>query len=60
MRWEMNVARTGERRGAYIVVVGRPERKWPLRKPRHKWECSIKMDVQEIRWGPELVSCGSK
>jgi len=51
MKWERNVARTGERRGAYIVGVGRPERKRPLREPMRKWECSIKIDCQEIGGG---------
>ena len=55
MRWERNVARTEERRGAYIVGVGRTERKRPLREPSSKWECSIKIDVQEIGWGSGLI-----
>jgi hypothetical protein len=37
----------GQRRGAYRVLVGKPEGKKPLGKPRHKWENSIKMDNQE-------------
>ena len=59
MSWERNVARTGERRGAYMVLVGRLERKKSFRKPRRKWEYSIKMDVQELGWGHGLVLCGS-
>jgi hypothetical protein len=36
---------------AYIILVGRPEGKRPLRRPRHIWEDNIKMDLREIRWG---------
>jgi hypothetical protein len=39
----------GEGRGIYRVLVGRPEGKRPLRRPRHKWEDNIKMDLREIR-----------
>jgi hypothetical protein len=38
----------GERRGAYRVLVGRPEGKRPLRRPSHRWEDNIKMDLREI------------
>jgi hypothetical protein len=38
----------GEGRGAYRVLVGRPEGKRPLGRPRHRWEDIIKMDVGEI------------
>ena len=39
----------GERRGAYGVLVGRPEEKRPLGRPRHRWEGNIKMGHQEVR-----------
>jgi hypothetical protein len=39
----------GEGRGVYRVVVGRPECKRPLGRPRHRWEDNIKMDLREIR-----------
>jgi len=55
MRWAGHVARMGERRGVYRVLVGKPERKKPLRRPRHRWEDNIKMDLQEV--GCE-VGCG--
>jgi len=42
------VARMGERRGVYRVLVGKPERKKPLRRLRHRWEGYIKMDLQEV------------
>jgi len=41
----------GERRGVYRVLVGKPERKRPLGRPRRKWEDNIKMDLQEVRCG---------
>jgi len=42
------VARVGEGRGVYRVLVGRPEGKRPLRRPRRRWEGNIKMDLREI------------
>jgi hypothetical protein len=48
MRWAGHVARMGEGRGAYRVLVGRPESKRPLGRPRHRWEDNIKMDLGEI------------
>jgi hypothetical protein len=41
------VARIGEGRGVYRVLVGRPESKGPLGRPRRKWEDNIKMDLRE-------------
>jgi hypothetical protein len=51
IRWACHVARVGDRRGAYRVLVGKPEGKRPLGRPRHRWEGNIKMDLQEVRWG---------
>jgi hypothetical protein len=48
MRWAGHVARMGEGRGAYRVLVRRPEGKRPLGRPRHRWEDNIKMDLREI------------
>jgi hypothetical protein len=48
MRWTGHVARMGEVRGAYNILVGRPERRRPLGRSRHKWEDNIKMDLREI------------
>ena len=45
----------GERRGVYRVLVGEPEGKRPLRKPRRRWEDNIKMDLQEV--GCEGMNC---
>jgi len=39
----------GGRRGVYRVLVGKPEGKRPLGRPRHIWEDHIKMDLQEVR-----------
>jgi PAS domain-containing protein len=47
MRWVRHVARMGEVRGAYILV-GRPEGRRPLGRPRSRWEDNIKMDLREI------------
>jgi len=48
MRWAGHVARMGERRGAYRVLVGKPEGKRPLGRPTRRWEVNIKMDLQEV------------
>jgi hypothetical protein len=48
MRWAGHVARMGEGRGTYKVLVRRPEGKRPLGRPRHRWEDNIKMDLGEI------------
>jgi len=41
----------GERKVAYRVLVGQPEGKRPLGRPKHRWEDNIKMDLQEVRCG---------
>ncbi|KAJ4433467.1 hypothetical protein ANN_15770 [Periplaneta americana] len=48
LRWAGHVARMGESRNAYRVLVGRPEGKRPLGKPRCRWEDNIKMDLREV------------
>jgi len=48
MRWAGHVARMGERRGVYRVLVGELEGKKPLERPRRRWEDNIKMDLQEV------------
>jgi hypothetical protein len=52
MRWTGHVARIRERRGVYRVLVGRPEGKRPLGRPRRRWEANMKMDLREtgIDW----------
>ena len=74
MRWAGHVARRGERIGVYRVLVGKPEGKRPLGRPRHRWENNIKTDLQEVgcrgmdwielaqdrdRWRA-LVKCGNE
>jgi hypothetical protein len=48
LMWVGHVARMGEGRGVYRVLVGRPEGKRPLRRPRRRWEDNIKLDLREI------------
>jgi hypothetical protein len=48
MRWAGHVARMREGRGVYGVLVGRPEGKRPLERPRRRWEDNIKIDLREI------------
>ena len=48
MRWAGHVARMGERRGVYRVLVGKPEGKRPLGRPKRRWEDNIKMDLKEV------------
>jgi hypothetical protein len=45
MRWEEHVARIGEDRGVHRVLVGKPQGKRPLWRPRRRWEDNIKMDL---------------
>ena len=51
MRWAGHLARMGEDRGVHRVLVGKPEGKRPLGRPRRRWEDSIKMDLQEVGRG---------
>ena len=51
MRWVGHIARMGDRRGVYRVLVGKHEGKRPLGRPRRRWENNIKMDLQEVGCG---------
>ena len=51
LRWAGHVARMGEERGAYRVLVGKPEGKRPLGRPRRRWVDNIRMDIQEVGCG---------
>ena len=51
IRWAGHVARMGERRGVYNVLVGKPEGKRPLGRPRRRWEDNVKMNLQEVGCG---------
>jgi len=51
MKWTGLVARMGERRGVYRVLVGKPERNKLLGRPRRRWKDNIKMDFREVGCG---------
>jgi hypothetical protein len=52
MRWAGHVARTGEeKKNAYRLLMGKPEGRRPLGRPRLRWLDNIRMDVVEIGWG---------
>ena len=51
MRWAGHVARMAKERGAYRVLVGKPEGKRPLWRPRRRWVDNIRMDLQEVGCG---------
>jgi hypothetical protein len=51
MRWVGYVARMGDRRGLYRVLVGKAEGKSPLGRPGRRWEDNIKMDLEEVGGG---------
>jgi len=51
MRWAGHVVHMGERKGAYRVLVGKPEGKRLLGRPKSRWEDNIKMDLQEVGCG---------
>ena len=51
MWWVCHVARMGEGRGVHTVLVGNPEGKRPLGRPRRRWKDNIKMDLQEVEGG---------
>ena len=53
MRWAGHIALLGEGRGVHRVLVGKPEGKRPLGRPRRRWEDNIKMDPQEVGGGCE-------
>jgi hypothetical protein len=50
MRWAGHIARTGENKNAYVLLVLKAGRKEPLERPRRMWVDNIKMDVGEIGW----------
>jgi hypothetical protein len=51
MRWAGHVALMGEERKMYKVLVGKPEGKRPLGRPRRRWEDGVRMDLREISLG---------
>jgi hypothetical protein len=50
MRWAGHVAGMGEKRNAYRILVGKPEIKRSLGRPRRRWVNNIKIDLREIGW----------
>jgi len=55
MRWVGHVARMGEERGVYRVLVGKPEGRRPLGRPKRRWVDNIRMDLQEV--GCRYLDC---
>jgi hypothetical protein len=51
MRWAEHIARMGEKRIAYRLLVGKPEGRRPLGSPRRRWLDNIRMDLVEVGWG---------
>jgi hypothetical protein len=51
MRWVRHVALKGDSRGAYRILVGKPEGRRPLGRHRLRWEDNIKVDLTNVCWG---------
>jgi hypothetical protein len=51
LRWTGHEARIGQKRNAYRILMGRPERKRPLGRPSRTLEDNIKIDLRDIGWG---------
>jgi hypothetical protein len=51
MRWAGHIARMGEKKNAYRLLVGKPEGKRPLGRPIRRWVDDIRMDLGEVGWG---------
>jgi hypothetical protein len=59
MRWARHVARMREKRNVYRLLVGKPEGRRPLGRPRRRWLDNIRMDLVEVGWGGRLDWSGS-
>jgi hypothetical protein len=60
MRLAGHVARMGEKRNAYRILVGKPEGKRPLERPRRRFVDNTKVDLREISWdGVDWIGCGA-
>jgi hypothetical protein len=55
MRWARNVARMGEERKVYKVLVGKHKVRRPPGRPRCRWEGGIRMGLKKIGWGMEWI-----
>jgi len=51
MRWDVHVARMGQKRGLYRVLEGKPERRRPLERPSSRWVGNIRMYLKEVGCG---------
>jgi hypothetical protein len=51
MKWASHVALMGEKKNSHRILVGKPEVKRLLGRPRRTWEDNTRMDLREIRWG---------
>jgi len=63
MRWAGHVARMGEERGLYRVLVGKLEGRRPLGRPRRRWVDNIRMDLQDVGCGlgwPRIETGGGR
>jgi hypothetical protein len=60
IRWAGHVARMGEKRNVHRLLVGKPEGRRPLGRPRRRWVDNIRMDLGEVGWGDvDWIGCGS-
>jgi hypothetical protein len=59
MRWAGHEARMGEGRNVYNILMGKPEGKRPLERPRRRWKDGIRTDLMKIGWGWGVDSHGS-
>jgi hypothetical protein len=50
IRWAGHVVRMGEKRNVYRLLVGKPEGKRPLERPKRRWVGNIRMDIGEVGW----------
>jgi hypothetical protein len=50
MRWTGHIARIREKRNAYRILMGKPEEKRPLGRPKHRWVDNNKMDLRKVGW----------
>jgi hypothetical protein len=57
MRWVGYVAQMGEMQNAYNILIGKPEWKSPLGRPRCRWDDNIEIELREIRWGGGWTGC---
>ena len=55
MTWAGHVARISERKVSYRILVGKPQEKRPLRRPRRRCELNVKMELQEAGWSMDWI-----